>query len=92
MRHWTSEEAPVCNCRLVPGKKACGENCINRVLNIECKLRHCPCGASCSNRQFQLRKYAKIERFLTNNKVRVGSRPLQCGTAGESRVCVSSHP
>lgn len=62
MRRW------ICDCllpatdELKKGVLACGPGCINRALNLECGPR-CPAYDACSNRQFQLRLYAKAEPF-----------------------------
>uniref|UniRef100_A0A914VFH3 [histone H3]-lysine(36) N-trimethyltransferase n=1 Tax=Plectus sambesii TaxID=2011161 RepID=A0A914VFH3_9BILA len=49
------------------GHEPCGENCINRMLFMECGSR-CPCGVYCANKRFQKRLYAKIEPFFTGVK------------------------
>ncbi|CAK7346920.1 unnamed protein product [Dovyalis caffra] len=38
----------------------CGDECLNRMLNIECVQGTCPCGDLCSNQQFQKRNYAQM--------------------------------
>ncbi|KAJ4874520.1 histone methyltransferases(H3-K4 specific) [Raphanus sativus] len=54
----------VCHCKPPPdGRLGCGEECLNRMLNIECLHGTCPTGDLCSNQQFQKRKYVKFERF-----------------------------
>ncbi|XP_039020807.1 histone-lysine N-methyltransferase ASHH2-like [Hibiscus syriacus] len=58
----TIDEIMVCQCKRPPdGKLGCGDECLNRMLNIECVKGTCPCGDLCSNQQFQKRKYAKIK-------------------------------
>ncbi|KAM7539249.1 hypothetical protein Aperf_G00000055365 [Anoplocephala perfoliata] len=58
----------VCNCspptkeELAEGRLACGKDCINRCVLIECDNK-CPAYAVCSNRQFQMRLYAPTEPF-----------------------------
>ncbi|KAK3083378.1 hypothetical protein FSP39_021087 [Pinctada imbricata] len=49
------------------GVEACGEDCLNRMLYIECGSR-CPCGEFCTNKRFQKREYAKVEAFQTDWK------------------------
>lgn len=51
------------------GIKACGHECLNRMLLIECSS-NCPCGQWCTNRRFQRRSYAshKIALFKTEMK------------------------
>lgn len=51
------------------GIKACGYECLNRMLLIECGPM-CPCGQWCTNRRFQRRSYAshKISLFKTEMK------------------------
>lgn len=66
------EESMKCLCDFIPDsdpiEKACGEDCINRALFIECLAKNCPVGDHCQNRRFQKREYAPIEVFLTRNK------------------------
>ncbi|XP_017981320.1 PREDICTED: histone-lysine N-methyltransferase ASHH2 isoform X2 [Theobroma cacao] len=58
----TIDEIMVCHCKRPPdGKLGCGDECLNRMLNIECVQGTCPCGDLCSNQQFQKRKYAKMK-------------------------------
>ena len=51
------------------GRKACGRECLNRMLLIECGPK-CPCGQWCTNRRFQKRSYAnhKLVLFKTEMK------------------------
>ncbi|CAF0854976.1 unnamed protein product [Adineta ricciae] len=51
------------------GIKACGSDCLNRMLLIECGPL-CPCGQWCSNRRFQRHSYAahKLALFKTEMK------------------------
>ena len=51
------------------GNKACGHECLNRMLLIECGPM-CPCGPWCTNRRFQRRSYAthKLTLFKTEMK------------------------
>lgn len=49
-------EFPPCECSFEPGKdpitKACGADCINRAIFIECIKKYCPCGDYCTNRRW----------------------------------------
>ncbi|XP_062602613.1 microtubule-associated protein futsch-like [Saccostrea cucullata] len=49
------------------GYEACGEDCLNRMLYIECGSR-CQCGDYCTNRRFQKKQYADVEPFVTDWK------------------------
>ncbi|XP_012885679.1 PREDICTED: histone-lysine N-methyltransferase SETD2 [Dipodomys ordii] len=49
------------------GEIACGEDCLNRLLMIECSSR-CPNGDFCSNRRFQRKQHADVEVILTEKK------------------------
>ncbi|MFT7805429.1 histone-lysine N-methyltransferase SETD2 isoform X1 [Arapaima gigas] len=49
------------------GVTACGEDCLNRLLMIECSSR-CLNGSYCSNRRFQMKQHADFEVILTENK------------------------
>ncbi|XWS15178.1 hypothetical protein CRYUN_Cryun35bG0072000 [Craigia yunnanensis] len=78
----TIDEIMVCHCKQPPdGKLGCGDECLNRMLNIECVQGTCPCGDLCSNQQFQKRKYAKMnwDRF---GKKGFGLRMLENISAG----------
>uniref|UniRef100_A0A8C2ZKU2 [histone H3]-lysine(36) N-trimethyltransferase n=1 Tax=Cyclopterus lumpus TaxID=8103 RepID=A0A8C2ZKU2_CYCLU len=62
-----------CECPVLPreersrGVLACGEDCLNRLLMIECSSR-CLNGAYCSNRRFQKKLHADFEVILTEDK------------------------
>ncbi|XP_028078340.1 histone-lysine N-methyltransferase ASHH2-like [Camellia sinensis] len=65
----TIDEIMVCHCKRPPdGRVGCGDKCLNRMLNIECVKRTCPCGELCSNQQFQKRKYAKLQCYRCGKK------------------------
>jgi hypothetical protein len=49
------------------GIRACGTDCLNRLLLIECGSR-CPCGEYCTNRNFKLKNNAPIIPFKTEIK------------------------
>ncbi|KAI3960359.1 hypothetical protein MKW98_017083 [Papaver atlanticum] len=63
------DEIMVCHCKPPQdGQLGCGDECLNRLLNIECVHGTCPCGDLCSNQQFQKRKYAKFQWFRCGKK------------------------
>ncbi|XP_071692179.1 histone-lysine N-methyltransferase ASHH2-like [Rutidosis leptorrhynchoides] len=63
------DEVMVCHCKPpLDGRMGCREECLNRMLNIECVKGTCPCGESCSNQQFQKRKYSKLKRVPSGKK------------------------
>ncbi|KAI9209813.1 uncharacterized protein BJ171DRAFT_485101 [Polychytrium aggregatum] len=65
------EESMPCICKYEPGddrENACGEDCINRALFIECSEADCPSGEYCLNRRFQRKEYAPIQVFKTEKK------------------------
>ncbi|KAL2339733.1 hypothetical protein Fmac_007673 [Flemingia macrophylla] len=65
----TIDEIMVCHCKPPQeGKSGCGDECLNRILNIECVQGFCPCGDHCSNQQFQKRKYASLKWFKCGKK------------------------
>ncbi|XP_043487788.1 uncharacterized protein LOC122514802 [Polistes fuscatus] len=62
----------VCDCFLTEeeierGELGCGEDCLNRLLMIECGSR-CVVGDRCTNKRFQNCDYAKCEVFRTEKK------------------------
>ncbi|KAG8305643.1 Histone-lysine N-methyltransferase setd2 [Homalodisca vitripennis] len=62
----------VCDCTLTKeelarGDMGCGEDCLNRLLMIECGAR-CMLGERCANKRFQNLEYAKCEVFKTEMK------------------------
>uniref|UniRef100_A0ACD5ZEQ0 Uncharacterized protein n=1 Tax=Avena sativa TaxID=4498 RepID=A0ACD5ZEQ0_AVESA len=68
-RYQSVDESMVCNCKPPQdGRMGCRDGCLNRMLNIECEKRTCPCGEQCSNQQFQRRSYAKISWFHSGKK------------------------
>ncbi|KAE9603949.1 putative histone-lysine N-methyltransferase chromatin remodeling SET family [Lupinus albus] len=65
----TIDEVMVCHCKPPQeGKLGCGDECLNRMLNIECVKGTCPCGDRCSNQQFQKREYASLNWFKCGKK------------------------
>lgn len=76
----------VCDCFLTEeeierGELGCGEDCLNRLLMIECGPR-CVVGDRCTNRRFQNCDYAKCEVFRTEKKG-FGLRAVVNITVGE---------
>jgi hypothetical protein len=62
----SNAEEHICTCTVPFGKidenqVFCGDNCVNRMLNIECDRKLCPCGDRCSNQRFQKRQWANVE-------------------------------
>ncbi|CAI9716650.1 histone-lysine N-methyltransferase SETD2-like isoform X3 [Octopus vulgaris] len=62
----------VCDCTINPEDRdanldACGEDCLNRMLMIECGSR-CPCGEYCNNKRFTRHQYVNVTTFQTENK------------------------
>ncbi|XP_065185032.1 histone-lysine N-methyltransferase SETD2-like [Sycon ciliatum] len=47
--------------------EGCGEDCINRLLMIECNPKSCPCGEFCSNQRFQKKQNAPVEVYHTHS-------------------------
>nr|GMD94173.1 histone-lysine N-methyltransferase ASHH2-like [Ipomoea batatas] len=64
----TIDEIMICHCKPSDGRIGCGNECLNRMLNIECVQGTCPCGEQCSNQQFQRRNYAKLKWFKCGKK------------------------
>ena len=62
----------VCDCILTKedrlrGVTGCGEDCLNRMLMMECGPR-CTLGDRCTNQRFQKRQYARVEPFRAGLK------------------------
>ncbi|KAF8411731.1 hypothetical protein HHK36_004289 [Tetracentron sinense] len=65
----TIDEIMVCHCKPpLDGRLGCRDECLNRMLNIECVRGTCPCGDLCSNQQFQKRNYAQFKWFRCGKK------------------------
>ena len=61
-----------CDCTITreeinSGKKGCGDNCLNRLLMIECS-KYCSLGKYCGNKKFQTVDNAPVEVFKTHWK------------------------
>ena len=61
------EYTPLSKDERAQGEIACGEDCLNRLLMIECSSR-CPNGDYCSNRLFQRKQHADVKVILTEKK------------------------
>ncbi|KAF9931977.1 histone methyltransferase set2 [Linnemannia zychae] len=61
-----------CQCKYNPNRdprwKACGPDCINRNLLVECIEDDCPCGSYCLNRRFQMKQNAEVDVVKTEKK------------------------
>ncbi|XP_074601391.1 SET domain containing 2 [Brevipalpus obovatus] len=62
----------VCNCILTKEERqkgilGCLDDCLNRMLMIECGSR-CLLGDHCANKRFQKKQFAKVEPFKTHKK------------------------
>ncbi|KAF9089848.1 histone methyltransferase set2 [Mortierella sp. AD031] len=61
-----------CQCKYNPHRdprwKACGPDCINRNLLVECIEDDCPCGSYCLNRRFQMKQNAEVDVIKTEKK------------------------
>ncbi|XP_014249645.1 histone-lysine N-methyltransferase SETD2 isoform X2 [Cimex lectularius] len=75
----------VCDCTLTKeeisrGEKGCGDDCLNRLLMIECGSR-CSLGTLCSNKRFQNCEYSKCEVVKTMKKGLglIASFNIECG-------------
>lgn len=57
-----------CMCIPKPGQPCCGEDCLNRMMMMECNPKSCPCPEQCANMNFQRCKYANVTVFKTEWK------------------------
>ncbi|GJJ68240.1 hypothetical protein EMPS_00586 [Entomortierella parvispora] len=61
-----------CQCKYNPHRdprwKACGPDCINRNLLVECIEDDCPCGSYCLNRRFQMKQNSPVDVIKTEKK------------------------
>ncbi|XP_038122392.1 histone-lysine N-methyltransferase ash1 isoform X2 [Culex quinquefasciatus] len=61
-----SSDHPQCNCKPDSG---CQDDCLNRLVYVECVPENCPCGDRCQNTKIQRHEYAPgLERFMTELK------------------------
>ncbi|KAF2353483.1 SET domain [Trinorchestia longiramus] len=78
-------ESQPCNCRrpLDPSALGCGDDCINRMMFIECGPHTCPIGDRCSNQRIQRHQsIGCLMRFMTPSKgwgIKV-TQPIKSGT------------
>ena len=61
-----------CDCTIsrvdvAEGRKGCGDDCLNRLLMIECN-KYCSLGKHCGNKKFQNVENAPVEVFKTEWK------------------------
>ncbi|XP_046400924.1 uncharacterized protein LOC124167161 isoform X2 [Ischnura elegans] len=64
-------EAQACNCTYSQkqDQKCCGEDCINRMVYVECSPQLCPCKDLCSNQKIQKHEWSPgLEKFMTKDK------------------------
>ena len=62
-------EPDVCDCQKVAlGESGCGDDCINRMTLTECDPDYCINGKSCTNSVLQKKKYAAVQRYMTDGK------------------------
>eukprot|EP00124_Ichthyophonus_hoferi_P004879 Ihof_evm3s600 gene=Ihof_evmTU3s600 len=66
------DKAFECDCYIDPGdpNSACGENCLNRIMRMECDINICPCGSKCQNQSFRKGSTYRIEVVQTEKKGR----------------------
>jgi hypothetical protein len=77
-------ECPVCNCS--PDNGGCGDDCMNRIVFMECVSEFCPCarqsGVPCANTAIQNARFPPIEVFLTSNGCGWALRTVKAVRAG----------
>lgn len=72
LRRRSESRLMICDCTTSEQEREnglipCGDECLNRMLLIECGKR-CPCGTHCTNKNFKRQVRAPIEPFLTELK------------------------
>ena len=67
---------PKCLPVVGPEDEACGHNCLNVMMQIECNKRACPCTKVCQNQRFQRDMRPRLEVYHTKMKGR-GLRVLE---------------
>ena len=70
------QETTECECTAEEGSR-CGEDCLNRIMFIECDPKTCPAGKFCQNKRMLKRAYAKIKEFKTENDRGWGLKPTE---------------
>ncbi|KAI9304731.1 hypothetical protein BJ944DRAFT_163042 [Cunninghamella echinulata] len=65
-----ADQQSICQCqKSTDDSLGCGEDCLNRMMFIECDPATCPCENKCSNQQFRKREVVKeLEIFLTESR------------------------
>ncbi|KAK4303465.1 hypothetical protein Pmani_024522 [Petrolisthes manimaculis] len=64
-------ESQACNCRrpIRLGERGCGDDCINKMMLIECNSQTCPISDTCGNQPIQRHEYRTcLQRFMTLDK------------------------
>ncbi|CAL4137305.1 unnamed protein product, partial [Meganyctiphanes norvegica] len=63
----SNAETQPCNCKrpCKPGEKGCGDDCINRMMFLECTTQTCPIADVCSNQPIQRHETINLQRFMT---------------------------
>jgi len=62
-------EAQSCNCVVPTEGKGCTDDCINRMIFVECSPELCPCKEKCSNQRLQTQQWAPgLVKFMTEEK------------------------
>jgi [histone H3]-lysine36 N-dimethyltransferase NSD2 len=57
-------EVPECMCD--PGSD-CGDDCLNRIMMIECNPKSCPAGSTCTNNRLLKHRYPKLKVWKTES-------------------------
>ncbi|KAK8390288.1 hypothetical protein O3P69_010163 [Scylla paramamosain] len=64
-------ESQPCSCKrpTKPGERGCGDDCINKMMLIECSSQTCPISETCGNQPIQRHEYRTcLQRFMTPDK------------------------
>ncbi|ORZ25848.1 hypothetical protein BCR42DRAFT_314758 [Absidia repens] len=63
------EHNAACHCLPPANGVGCGDDCLNRMMFIECDPSTCPCGELCSNQRFRKRQFVKgLKVYLTEGR------------------------
>ncbi|XP_043245786.1 histone-lysine N-methyltransferase ash1-like [Amphibalanus amphitrite] len=78
-------EVEACSCRppVDPQRPGCGDDCINRMMFVECSSSSCPCGDRCDNQRIQRHRWTPgLVKFMTGEKGWgiMTRRPIRAGT------------
>jgi hypothetical protein len=60
------DDDSVCSCKI--GSTCSEDECVNRMLHIECNPRSCPRGSDCKNQRLQKREHAPLQIINTDGK------------------------